>query len=89
MSQDLVVQIFRDCLKMTLLLSAPLLASAIIVGLVVSIFQAATQIHEASLAYVPKILAIVACLVLMAPWMLRMLMAFTTEIIANIPVYVR
>ena len=89
MSQDLVIQIFRDCLKTTLLISAPLLGAAIVVGLTVSIFQAATQIHEASLAFVPKILAIIVCLIILSPWMLQVLMAFTTGIISNIPVYVR
>ena len=89
MSQDLVIQIFRDCLKTALLISAPLLGAAIVVGLTVSIFQAATQIHEASLAFVPKILAIIVCLIILLPWMLQVLVTFTTGIITNIPVYVR
>lgn len=89
MSQDLVIQIFRDCLRTALLVSAPVLLGAIIVGLAVSIFQAATQIHEMSLAFVPKMLVIVGCLVVLSPWMLNVLMTFTTGIIANIPVYVR
>jgi flagellar biosynthesis protein FliQ len=89
MSQDLVIQIFRDCLRTALLVSAPALLGAIIVGLAVSIFQAATQIHEMSLAFVPKILVIVGCLVVLSPWMLNVLMTFTIGIISNIPVYVR
>jgi flagellar biosynthetic protein FliQ len=88
-SQDLVIQIFRDCLKTALLIAAPLLGAAIVVGLTVSIFQAATQIHETSLAFVPKILAIVVCLIVLAPWMLQVLVAFASGIISNIPVYVR
>jgi flagellar biosynthetic protein FliQ len=71
------------------MLSAPLLGAAIVVGLTVSIFQAATQIHEASLAFVPKILAIIVCLIILLPWMLQILVTFTTGIISNIPVYVR
>lgn len=89
MSQDLVIQVFRDCLKTALLVSAPMLFAAIVVGLAVSIFQAATQIHEMSLSFVPKILAIIACLMILSPWMLNVLVAYTTEIISNIPVYVR
>jgi len=89
MSQDLVIQIFRDCLKTALLVSAPMLISAIIVGLAVSIFQAATQIHEMSLTFVPKILAIIGCLMVLSPWILNVLVTFTTGIISNIPVYVR
>lgn len=89
MSQDLILQLFRDCLKTALLLSAPMLICAIVVGLLVSIFQAATQIHEASLAFVPKMLVIVGCLIVLSPWMLNVMLTFTTSIISNIPVYVR
>jgi flagellar biosynthesis protein FliQ len=89
MSQDLVIQLFRDCLKTALLISAPMLIAAIIVGLAVSVFQAATQIHEMSLAYVPKILAIVACLMVLSPWILNVLVTFTVNLFSNIPVYVR
>ena len=89
MSQDLVIQIFRDCLKTALLVASPVLLGAIIVGLAVSIFQAATQIHEMSLAFVPKMLVIVGCLVVLSPWMLNVLVTFTTSLISNIPVYVR
>ncbi|MGD0657372.1 MAG: flagellar biosynthesis protein FliQ [Syntrophorhabdales bacterium] len=89
MSQDLVIQIFRDCLKTALLVSAPMLICAIVVGLLVSIFQAATQIHEMSLVFVPKMLAIIGCLLILSPWILNVLVTFTTGIISNIPVYVR
>ncbi|MGD0232224.1 MAG: flagellar biosynthesis protein FliQ [Syntrophorhabdales bacterium] len=89
MDQDLVIQLFRDCLKMAILVSAPMLGAAIVVGLTVSIFQAATQIHEMSLSVVPKLLAIITCLLILSPWMLNMLVTFTTGIISNIPVYVR
>jgi flagellar biosynthetic protein FliQ len=89
MSQDLMIQVFRDCLKTALLVAAPMLFSAIVVGLGVSIFMAATQIHEMSLSFVPKILAIIVCLMILSPWMLNVLIAYTTEIISNIPVYVR
>ena len=89
MSQDLVIQIFRDCLETALLVAAPLLGAAIVVGLTIGVFQAATQIHEMSLAFVPKILAIVLCLIILAPWMLQVLVTFAAGIISNIPVYVR
>ncbi|OPY67150.1 MAG: Flagellar biosynthetic protein FliQ [Syntrophorhabdaceae bacterium PtaU1.Bin034] len=89
MSQDLVIQIFRDCLKTALLVAAPMLIAALIVGLAISIFQAATQIHEMSLAFVPKILAIIGCLMILSPWILNVLVTFTRNLITNIPVYVR
>ena len=89
MSQDLVIQLFRDCLKTALIVAAPMLIAAIVIGLAVSVFQAATQIHEMSLSFVPKALAIVACLVLLSPWILNVLVNYTAGIITNIPVYVR
>jgi flagellar biosynthetic protein FliQ len=76
-------------LKTALLVSAPMLICAVIVGLLVSIFQAATQIHEMSLVFVPKMLAIIGCLMILSPWILNVLVTFTTGIISNIPVYVR
>lgn len=89
MSQDLVIQLFRECLKMALFLSAPMLIVTIVVGLAVSIFQAATQIHEMTLSFVPKMLAIIGCLIVLAPWMLNLMVTFTANLITNIPVYVR
>lgn len=89
MSDDLVIQIFRDSLKTAFFVSAPMLIVTIVVGLAVSIFQAATQIHEMSLAFVPKILAIVLCLMVLSPWMVNVLVTYTANIITNIPVYVR
>jgi len=89
MSQDLVVQIFREVLRTTLILMAPLLLSSIIVGLLVSIFQAATQIHEMKLVFVPKILAIALCLMILFPWMLNMMITYTINLFSNISAYVR
>ncbi len=89
MSQDLVIQIFRDCLKTAFIVAAPMLLTTIVVGLVISIFQAATQIHEMSLAFVPKILGIIVVLMVLSPWMLNVLVTFTSNLISNIPVYVR
>lgn len=89
MSQDLVIQVFRECLKTALLLAAPMLLITVVVGLAVSIFQAATQIHEVALSFVPKILAIIACLMILSPWMLNVMVSFTTNLITNIPAYVR
>jgi flagellar biosynthetic protein FliQ len=89
MSQDLVVQLFRDLLKSTLILMAPMLIVSIIVGMLVSIFQAATQIHEMTLVFVPKILAIVLCLMVLFPWLMNFAISYTTNILTNIPVYVK
>lgn len=89
MSQDLVVQIFRDFLKTSLILASPVLVVSLLVGLVVSIFQAATQIHEMTLVFVPKMLAIALCLTILFPWMLNFIVSYTVSLFSNIPVYVR
>ncbi len=89
MSQDLVLQLFRELLKSTLILMAPILAASIVVGILVSIFQAATQIHEMTLVFVPKILAIAGCLMVLFPWMMNYAISFTANILTNIPLYVK
>jgi flagellar biosynthesis protein FliQ len=89
MSQDLIIQIFRDVLKTTLILMAPALMVSIAVGLLVSIFQAATQIHEMTLVFVPKILAIAACMMVLFPWMVNLMTTYTINLFSNIPAYVR
>jgi flagellar biosynthesis protein FliQ len=89
MTQDLVVQIFRDFLRTTFILSAPVLIASLLVGLIISIFQAATQIHEMTLVFVPKVLVIAVCLVVLFPWMLNVVVTYTVGLISNIPVYVR
>ena len=89
MSQDLILQIFRDFMKTTFLLAAPPLLASMAVGLAVSVFQAATQIHEQTLVFVPKIMMIMICLLVISPWMLNVMVTFTTTMITNIPTYVR
>jgi len=89
MSQDLIVQIFREFLKTCIVVMGPILAATIVVGLLVSIFQAATQIHEMTLAYVPKILVIGLCLMVLFPWMLNVMISYTVNLFSNIPVYVK
>ena len=71
--------------KITLFLSLPVLLVALIMGLLISIFQATTQINEMTLAFVPKILTVVAMIIFTMPWMLNMLMDFTKMVINMIP----
>jgi len=75
-------------LYMLLMVAAPVLLTVLAVGLVVSIFQAATQIHEATLSFVPKIVAAVAVLAIAGPWMLSTIVDWTTELWQQIPLYV-
>ncbi|HOP85393.1 MAG TPA: flagellar biosynthesis protein FliQ [Syntrophorhabdaceae bacterium] len=89
MGYDLIVQIFRELIRTALIIMAPVLLTSLAVGLFISIFQAATQIHEMTLVFVPKILAISACLLVIAPWMLNIIIKYTTTLFANIPMYVK
>ena len=70
---------------MLLMVSAPVLATALVVGLLVSLFQAVTQINEATLAFVPKLIAVIAALAIAGPWMLTMLVEYIRRMIEAIP----
>ncbi|MRR35233.1 flagellar biosynthesis protein FliQ [bacterium] len=85
MSPDLVVQIARRSFEVTLLLSAPLLVSGLVVGLLISIFQAVTSIQEATLAFAPKIIIVMVAMVIFFPWMMSYMSDFTRELYAMIP----
>jgi len=85
MSPETVVTVGRHALEMTLMLAAPLLLTALAVGLIVGIFQAATQINEMTLSFIPKLLAMAAVLALTGPWMLRTLIEYTRGLIESIP----
>jgi flagellar biosynthesis protein FliQ len=85
MSPETVVTVGRHALEMTLMLAAPLLLTALAVGLIVGIFQAATQINEMTLSFIPKLLAMAAVLAITGPWMLRSLVEYTRNLIESIP----
>jgi flagellar biosynthetic protein FliQ len=89
MSPDLVVDIAKDTIEITLYLSLPILGVGLIVGLLVALFQAVTQIQDASLTFVPKIVATFICLIFLLPWMMNKMMSFTEQLIVNIPRYIR
>jgi flagellar biosynthetic protein FliQ len=85
MTPEMVVTIGRHALEMTLMLSAPLLLTALGIGLLVGIFQAATQINEMTLSFIPKLMAMAAVLVITGPWMLKQLVGYTRELYQSIP----
>ncbi|RLJ71531.1 flagellar biosynthetic protein FliQ [Hydrogenivirga caldilitoris] len=89
MSPDLIVSLGQRALEMAVLLALPVLLATFIVGLVVSIFQAATQIQEMTLAYIPKIIAAMVTIFLLGGWMMEKLVDFTREVFVNIPVWIR
>jgi len=89
MGEEMVLHLGQETLKATAMLSAPLLLAALVVGLLVGIFQAITQINEATLTFIPKVVVIGIILVVAGPWMLDVLSKFTIELFENVSVYVR
>ena len=89
MTEELVIRLGQDALRTTAMLSAPLLISTLIVGLAVSIFQALTQINEATLTFIPKMIVVAVVFVLAGPWMMDVMASYTTTLLENIPVMVR
>ena len=85
MDSQQVFTLGQQSLYMLLMIAAPMLLTVLAVGLIVSIFQAATQIHEATLSFVPKIVAAVAVLVIAGPWMLTSLVEFLQRTLQSIP----
>ena len=71
MTPELVMNIGRQAIEMTLVLSGPLLLAALVIGLIISVFQAATQINEQTLSFIPKLLGMLLTLILIGPWMLQ------------------
>ena len=79
------MDIGRQAIEMTLLMSGPLLLAALAVGLIISIFQAATQINEQTLSFIPKLLAMFLVLILAGPWMLQMMVDYIRRLFESIP----
>lgn len=84
MTPAFVIDLGRKTVEAVLLLSAPMLLSGLIVGLVISIFQAATQINEQTLTFIPKIVVVFATLLIFGPWMIKIMLAFTHGIFDQI-----
>jgi flagellar biosynthetic protein FliQ len=85
MTPQTVMTIGQRALEMTLMLAAPMLLTGLVIGLLVGIFQAATQINEMTLSFIPKLMGIAAALVLLGPWMLKELVSYTRMLIESIP----
>ena len=89
MTQELILSIASETIKVTLLLSAPMLGLGLLVGLVVSLFQAVTQIQEMTLTFVPKIVVVLLGLLVALPWLMGIALDFTKEIFENLPLYIK
>jgi flagellar biosynthetic protein FliQ len=85
MSEEFIIHLFREAFYTGLLVSAPVLLASLVVGLLVSIFQAATSVQEFTLTFVPKIVVVAIILVLMLPWMIHTIVGFTENLFQQIP----
>ncbi|HLH14725.1 MAG TPA: flagellar biosynthesis protein FliQ [Solirubrobacteraceae bacterium] len=88
MNQDTVVSLASQAMSLALKVAGPLLLVALVVGLLVSVFQAVTQIQEQSLSLIPKIAAVAVVIVVLGPWMLGQLVSYTTALFTSIPTMV-
>lgn len=89
MSGDMAIQIGRDALTMVMLVSAPMLGLGLLVGILVSIFQATTQIQEQTLAFIPKIIAVFVAILVFGPWVLSLMVSYTRDLFLSLPHMVR
>ena len=89
MNQGVVIDVAQEAIKVVLMISAPILGLGLLVGLIVSIVQATTQIQEPTLSFIPKILAISLTLLIFGPWMMNIMYEFTVQLFENIPMYVK
>ncbi len=89
MTEELVMRLGQDALKTTAMVATPMLGAALVVGLVISVFQAITQINEATLTFVPKMIIIAIVLMLAGPWMIEILSTYTIGLFENIATIVR
>ncbi len=85
MNSEMVLSLVQQTLWITMLISAPLLLASLVMGLIVSIFQAATQINEMTLSFIPKLLAVFVAGVMAGPWMVSTFVDFTRRLFEDIP----
>jgi flagellar biosynthetic protein FliQ len=89
MNEDLIIKLGEETLKVTAMVASPMLIGALVVGLVVSVLQAITQINEATLTFIPKMAVVAIIFVVAAPWMMDQLSQFTIHLFEGIAVFVR
>lgn len=88
MGADAVVSLFRDSIYVILLIITVLMVPGLIVGLIIAMFQAATQINESSLSFIPKLIVTFLTLLVAGPWLLKTLLEYTNSLISNIPYFI-
>ncbi len=89
MNEDLIIMLGGNALKTTAMLASPLLIGALVTGLIVSVFQAITQINEATLTFIPKMIIVAVIIVIAGPWMIDLIKNYTLELFENVHIYVR
>jgi len=89
MTPEFITGFFLSAIKTAIMLSGPMLCVGLLVGILVSMFQAATQINEMTLVFVPKMLGVAVALLVFFPWMLRIISDFTQNLFINLPMYIR
>lgn len=87
MNQGLVVDLARNAITMALMVAAPMLIVALLIGTIVSIIQTVTQVQEQTLSFVPKLLAVAGVFLLLLPWILQTLVRYTSELLRSIPAF--
>ncbi|MBI2506085.1 MAG: flagellar biosynthesis protein FliQ [Candidatus Latescibacteria bacterium] len=85
MTPEYIITLSQETMLLVLYVSGPVLLITLVVGLLVSIFQAVTQIHEMTLTFIPKILAVAALMLLLLPWMMQQMVDFTVQLLSSIP----
>jgi len=86
--QDVVLGLAKEAVYATLLVAAPILLGSLLIGLVISILQATTQIQEQTLTFVPKIIVVLVVIIVFGPWMLNTMVAFANNLLVNIPQFI-
>ncbi len=89
MTEEMIIDLFTESIKVILVLSAPMLLSGLLIGLIIAIFQATTQIQEATLAFVPKIVVVFLVLILTGSWMINSLVEYTNNVLNMIDVLIQ
>ena len=89
MNEELIIKLGQDAMRTTAMIAGPILLATLVIGLAVSVFQALTQINEATLTFIPKILVVAIVIVVAGPWMLDVMTTYTTNLFENIATFVR
>ncbi len=85
MTPEIVLDVFKDAMMLIVLMVASIIVPSLIVGLIVSMFQAATQINEQTLSFLPRLLVTLSTIMFLGPWLLNLLIEYATELLTNIP----